>query len=104
MGTEIRFGGWRFLTTSDIQQPVEGLAFARGLRNGDAGLARDCRRVLEDRKRLKTSRRLGPLFGVAPRFRRIDTLECRETSAQSAFGYGGRRRSKHMRGGRKPND
>jgi hypothetical protein len=53
---------------------------------------------------LKTPRGLEPVFGVAPRFSRIDTLKCRETRDRSVFGRSGRGWSKHMRGGRKPND
>jgi hypothetical protein len=41
---------------------------------------------------------------VAPRSGRIDTLKCREATRQRVFGRSGSRPSKHMRGGRKPND
>jgi hypothetical protein len=67
------------------------------------GFARDCRRAFGGRKRLQTPRRLEPVFGVAPRFSRIDTLKCRKAVARGVFGRREPRRSKHMRGGRKPN-
>jgi hypothetical protein len=54
--------------------------------------------------RLQTPRRLESVFGVAPRFGRIDTLKCRRATSQNVFGRGGFWPSKHMRGGRKPND
>jgi hypothetical protein len=60
-------------------------------------------RVRGDRMRLQTSRRLEPVFGVAPRPSRIDTLKCREAKRRRVFGRRGSRPSKHMRGGRKPN-
>jgi hypothetical protein len=44
-----------------------------------------------------------PVFGVAPRFIRIDTLKCGDAASQSVFGCGESRESKHMRGGREPN-
>jgi hypothetical protein len=53
---------------------------------------------------LRTPRRLEPVFGVAPRSNRIDTLKCGKAPGRSFFGSRGSRPSKHMRGGRKPND
>jgi hypothetical protein len=53
--------------------------------------------------RLQTPWGLEPVFGVVPRFSRIDTLKCREPAARLAFGRCESQRSKHMRGGRKPN-
>jgi hypothetical protein len=73
------------------------------LLDGSHGFARDCRRVVGDRKRLQTSRRLEPVFGVAPRPSRIDTLKCRDSTWQRVFGRRAAWPSKHMRGGRKPN-
>jgi hypothetical protein len=100
---KIRLGGWRFLTKSDIRNPAEDLALARNLLDGAHGFAREGRRVFGDRKRLQTPWRLKPVFEAASRFNRIDTLKCRKAGDQSAFGHGGSGRSKHMRGGRKPN-
>jgi hypothetical protein len=74
------------------------------LQNDERGLARDCRRVDGDRTRLQTPRGSEPVYGVAPRFGRIDTLKCGETPIRSVFGHGGSRWSKHMRGGLRPND
>jgi hypothetical protein len=53
--------------------------------------------------RLQTPRRLEPVFGVAPRPGRIDTLKCRKAMRRRVFGRCGSRLSKRMRGGRKPN-
>jgi hypothetical protein len=73
------------------------------LLDGGQGFACDCRRVVGDRKRLQTSRRLEPVFGVALRLSRIDTLKCRFSTWQRVFGRRASWPSKHMRGGRKPN-
>jgi hypothetical protein len=73
------------------------------LLEGSRRFAGGCRRVSGDRKRLQTSRRLEPVFGAAPRSSRIDTLKCRETMGRRVSGRDGSWRSKHMRGGRKPN-
>ena len=69
---------------------------------GNQRFACECRRADGERKRLQTPRRLEPVYGVAPRFIRIDTLKCGDTAKQSVFGRGGARLNKHMRGGRKP--
>jgi len=73
-------------------------------REGESELARDCRSAGGDRKRLETPGRLEPVYGVAPRLTRIDTLKCGEATARCVFGRGGLRWSKHTRGGRKPNE
>jgi len=53
--------------------------------------------------RLQTSRGLAPLFGVALRPSRIDTLKRRDSTGQRVFGRRETWTSKRMRGGRKPN-
>ena len=70
---------------------------------GNHGFAHDCWRVAGDWKRYETPWRLEPVFGAVSRLNRIDTLKCRKTPVQSVARRGGPRRSKHMRGGRKPN-
>jgi hypothetical protein len=73
------------------------------LLEGNQRFACDCWRAVGDWKRLQTSRGLKPVFGVAPKPSRIDTLKCRESTGQSVFGRRAAWPSKHMRGGRKPN-
>jgi hypothetical protein len=46
---------------------------------------------------------LEPVYGVAPRFIRIETLKCGEAEMRRVFGHGESRLSKHTRGGREPN-
>jgi hypothetical protein len=70
---------------------------------GSGWFANGFPRVSGDRKRSKTRRGLEPVFGVAPRFSRIDTLKSGDVEDRGAFGCSGFRGIKLMRGGREPN-
>jgi hypothetical protein len=69
---------------------------------GSYELARGGWRAEGDWKRLQTPGRLEPVYGVAPRFIRIDTLKCGEVTGRLVFGHVETGLSKHMRGGREP--
>jgi hypothetical protein len=102
--SEPHFGGGRVVTTSDTRRSAEeARACTSFLLNGKRGLALARRRVSGGRKRLQTPRGLESVFGVAPRFGRIDTLKCRKAMRQRVFGRRGNWPSKHMRGGLLPN-